>query len=273
MRSMLTNISFGVLSLGMGLGPAIAGPAALLPHRAVYDLSLKEASERSGINNMFGRMVYEFNGSACDGYTVSFRFVTEIDTGEAVRLADQQTTTYENIRDRTFNFITKSYVNESLDHEIKGKAALEGEDLKVEIDKPTKSVIDLPAARFPTAHMMELIDKAKDGQQFYQSRIFDGSDEADESLITTTVLGKLQTAMPVDAETKAATSLAKKDFWPVAISYFNEKNKDDGIPIYSIAFKLYENGVTRDLTMDYGDFSLTGKLAELKLFDPTPCAQ
>ena len=40
------------------------------------------ASDRSGITGLSGRMVYEFNGSPCEGYTVKFRFVTQIDTGE-----------------------------------------------------------------------------------------------------------------------------------------------------------------------------------------------
>jgi hypothetical protein len=36
-------------------------------------------------------------------------------------------------------------------------------------------------------------------------------------------------------------------------------------------FKLYENGITRDLTMDYGDFVLTGKLADLEVFKQGDC--
>ncbi len=55
--------------------PALAVPM-LQPHRAVYDLSLDNASDRSDITGITGRMVYEFNGSACEGYTVKFRFVT-----------------------------------------------------------------------------------------------------------------------------------------------------------------------------------------------------
>ena len=35
------------------------------------------------------------------------------------------------------------------------------------------------------------------------------------------------------------------------------------MPEYRIAFKLHENGLTRDLLMDYGDFSMTGKLVDL----------
>lgn len=69
----------------------------LIAHRAVYDLELKDASDRSGIEGMTGRMVYEFTGSACQGYKTDFRFVTQINTGDAVRMTDQQTTTFEDI--------------------------------------------------------------------------------------------------------------------------------------------------------------------------------
>jgi hypothetical protein len=259
-------------ALAAGLTPALAGPSDLIPHRAVYDLSLKEASDRSGIDDMRGRMVYEFNGSQCDGYTVKFRFVTQIDTGEAVRITDQQTTTYEDIRDHRFDFITKSYVNDSLDHEIKGSAELAGSELKVDLDAPKDETLDLSPALFPTEHLLELLGKAEAGETFYQSRIFDGSDDADESLMTTTVVGKEQSATAGDPEVAKADSLAKDRFWPVAISYFNEEGEGDGVPIYSIAFKLYRNGVTRDLTMDYGDFSLQGELAQLEYLKSEPCS-
>lgn len=259
-------------AFGAATVPALAGPSDLVPHRAVYDLSLKEASERSGIDDMRGRMVYEFGGSQCDGYTVKFRFVTQIDTGEAVRVTDQQTTTYEDIRDHRFDFVTKSYVNDSLDHQIKGSAELEGADIKVDLDQPKDETLDLTAALFPTEHLIELLEKAEKGETFYQSRIFDGSDDADESLMTTTVVGKEQKPAAGDPELAKADALAKESFWPVSISYFNEEGEGDGVPIYSIAFKLYRNGVTRDLTMDYGEFSLEGELAQLEYLQAEPCA-
>jgi hypothetical protein len=40
------------------------------------------------------------------------------------------------------------------------------------------------------------------------------------------------------------------------------------LPIYSLAFKLHDNGVARDLLMDYGDYVLKGRLVDLALFDP-----
>ena len=56
-----------------------------IAHRAVYDLALDKASDRSGIIGLRGRMVYEFNGSPCEGYTVNFRFVTQDRHGRAHR--------------------------------------------------------------------------------------------------------------------------------------------------------------------------------------------
>ncbi len=55
--------------------------------------------------------------------------------------------------------------------------------------------------------------------------------------------------------------------------HFEESEEGDALPVYSIAFKLYENGVTRDLTMDYGDFVLQGELAQLEMYDPEPCVE
>src|SRR5690606_34324818 len=104
---------------------AMPASALLLPHRAVYDLALDDASDRSGITGIAGRMVYEFNGSACEGYTVTFRFVTQIDTTEASRLTDQQTTTYEDGSGENFTFVTRSFVDQSLDKELRGKAHLD----------------------------------------------------------------------------------------------------------------------------------------------------
>lgn len=261
------------LALAHATLPADAGAASLAAHRAVYDLSLKSATERSGISGMVGRMVYEFNGNACEGYTVSFRFVTEIATGEDSRVTDQQTTTFEDIRNRTFRFVTRSFVNQQLDREIRGGATIEGDEMQVTLEQPEKLALDLAVARFPTEHMIEMINHAKNGERFYESRIYDGSDDGDRSMITTTIMGAKQPVESDDTEAKSAGDLADDAFWPVSMSYFEEDSQGDGLPVYSIAFKLYENGVTRDLTMDYGDFVLEGRLAQLDMFEPAPCKE
>ncbi|WP_112681829.1 cell envelope integrity EipB family protein [Agrobacterium tumefaciens] len=243
----------------------------LIAHRAVYDLELKDATDRSGIEGMTGRMVYEFTGSACQGYKTDFRFVTQINTGDAVRMTDQQTTTFEDLAARKFTFETKSYTDDKLDKEVQGAAVDNKEGVKVDLTRPDPRQIDLVASEFPTEHMFQVIENAKQGKRIFESRIFDGSDDGDESLITSTLVGKAQ--MPKDGDTEAgkAGEFGKAAFWPVTIAYYNDKTGTDALPIYRMSFKLYDNGITRDLTMDYGDFVLTGKLAKLDILKPETC--
>ncbi|WP_394689676.1 cell envelope integrity EipB family protein [Hoeflea sp.] len=269
----LAIVLAALVSTGSLMTVAKAGTAMLATHRAVYDLTLKSASERSGISEMAGRMVYEFNGSACEGYTVSFRFVSEISSGEDSRVTDQQTTTFEDVRDRTFRFVTRSFVNQQLDREIRGSATPNGDQLSITLEQPEKMALDIPDAKLPTEHLLEMIERAKAGERFYESRIYDGSDDGDSAMITTSILGASQAPKASDTEAKAAGELAGNNFWPVSMSYFQEDVEGDGLPVYSIAFKLYDNGVTRDLTMDYGDFVLEGELTQLDMFEPSSCAE
>ncbi|ENN87007.1 hypothetical protein RHSP_13390 [Rhizobium freirei PRF 81] len=260
----------GILSLATPAAYA-AGPSGLIAHRAVYDLELKEASDRSGIAGMVGRMVYEFEGSDCAGFTTNFRFVTKIDTGDSTRVSDQQTTTFEDLGKRIFRFETKSYTDSQLDKDVRGAATDDQKGIKVDLSQPQSKQIELIESRFPTEHMLDIIHNAKLGKSFFEARVFDGSDDGDKPLIATTVVGKQQTPAKDDPDADKAGPFAQTAFWPVSVAYFNEKSSGDAMPVYRMSFKLYENGITRDLTMDYGDFALTGKLTKLEVLDSKAC--
>lgn len=258
----------GLSGVFVAMASVAQAAAPLVPHRAVYDLTLDKASDRSGITALQGRMVYEFNGSACEGYTVNFRFVTRISTDGASRLTDQQTTTFEDAAGKTFSFVTKSFTDQELDKELKGTAILGPTGLDVKIEKPTANKLELAKTQFPTQHLVELIARANTGATFYETNLYDGSDNADKVMTTTVVVGKKTEAKANDPETGALKKLAKDKYWPVEIAYFDGKNDaGEETPEYRIAFKLHENGLTRDILMDYGDFSMTGKLVNLSLFD------
>ena len=250
-----------------GLHPAYAG-GPLASHRAVYDIALDKASDRSGITGVEGRMVYEFNGSPCEGYTVSFRFVTEIATDESSRITDQQTTTYEDAEGKSFSFATKSYVDQKLDREVRGTANIKAGKTTVELVKPDEADIELAKTLFPTRHLVDLLDRAARGENFYETTIFDGSDSADQVMTTTVIVGKQGGTIPGDPEKPAIGALGDQRYWPVSIAYFDPASKGgEELPVYRISFKLYPNGITRSILMDYGDFSMIGKLVDLSVFD------
>jgi hypothetical protein len=266
-----TRLVFLLLASAVVIPDAAQAAQMLAPHRAVYDLALENASDRSGITGITGRMVYEFNGSDCEGYTVTFRFVTRIDTAETSQLTDQQTTTFEDAGGKSFSFVTKSYVDKSLNKEVKGTATREQNGVKVALEKPEAKSIDLAFTQFPTQHLVDLIAKANTGDTFYETSLYDGSEDADRAMTTTVVIGKQAAGGKDDPEAPALASLEKDKIWPVDIAYFDEtKQGGEDLPEYRISFKLHENGITRDLLMDYGEFSMTGKLVNLKLLDVNP---
>ncbi len=260
----LAILATPVMASGTGLAAV-----PLVQHRAVYDLKLDNASDRSGITAISGRMVYEIRGSACEGYTVRFRYVTQSNTSDASQITDQQTTTFEDADGKSFSFATKSYIDQNLDHELRGNAVREGSNVTVKIDKPEPKSIELKETQFPTQHLLELIRKANEGENFYETSIFDGSEDADKAMTTTVIVGKPEGTEKGDPEVKALDKLSGEKFWPVDIAYFDEASEGgEDTPEYRISFKLYENGLTRDLEMDYGDFVISGKLVDLAVFEP-----
>jgi hypothetical protein len=66
--------------------------------------------------------------------------------------------------------------------------------------------------------------------------------------------------------------------WPVSVGYFEPTKKvEDGLgeelPSYQMSFTLYENGVTSDLIMDYGDYALSGSLQKIEPLTSPSCSR
>ena len=58
--------------------------------------------------------------------------------------------------------------------------------------------------------------------------------------------------------------LANMARWPVTLSYFTQA-RGDQVPAYVLSFEMYENGISRALKLDYGDFVLRGEMVRLEL--------
>ena len=86
--------------------------------------------------------------------------------------------------------------------------------------------------------------------------------------------GWAPTHAPTDADKLEAPAkdkgLGDLASWPVSIGYFEPKG-GDLTPSYQIDFRLYANGVSRELLIDYGDFSIHGTLTSLEYLKPTEC--
>ncbi|MCX5494240.1 cell envelope integrity EipB family protein [Kaistia dalseonensis] len=240
----------------------------MIAHQAVYDLQLDDGGSDS-VSDAEGRMVYDFTGSACDGYTTRLRFVTRISDGDGnSRLTDVATSTYEDDEGKSFSFATKSYVDGAISEDSTGSAERQGSDIRVTIAKPDGRKFELaPTFQFPNQHMKTLISAAIAGEHFKQIDLFDGSEKGTMPYSTSAVIGALNSGgddLGDEAVAKAA-GVANVRHWPVTLSYFHGTSDGEQKPSYELSFILYENGITRRMRLDYGDFVLTGKLVKLDL--------
>jgi hypothetical protein len=255
---------------------ALTPAGELASHRAIYELKLAQTRGNSPAAAARGRILYDFSGNACDGYALHFRQVSELDNGEGkVTLSDLRSTTWEDGAAKKFIFKSQNYLNETLVDSVDGEAEREPDKVAVNLTQPAAKKFDLEAAMvFPTDHMRRIIEAAREDKNILELPVYDGSEKGEKVYNTLTVIGPAiapNERVPTDAAA-GEPALATLKRWPVTVSYFDKTGRDDDqLPVYSIRFEVYENGVSRALMLDYNDFAISGELTSLELRNSGPC--
>ena len=122
-RMAVPGIAVGLVLFATGAGAA--APITLANHRAVYDLSLAESSGTRAVESARGRIVIDFTGDACKGYTMQTRQVTVLESGETgSRTSDLRNTTFESGDGRELRFKTTTLMNGAPSASVDGTAAV-----------------------------------------------------------------------------------------------------------------------------------------------------
>lgn len=246
-------------------------------HRAVYDLQLDSRKQSTSVDSMRGRIVYDFSGNACDGYALNFRQVTEIGlSGGGINTSDLRSTTFEDDKGHNFRFNSQNYTNQKQDGVVDGQANRDdGGSVAVALKKPKSAKFDLSKeVLFPTGQMKAIVIAAQAGGHVFESQVYDGSDGGQKIYDTLAVIGgKISSDKPREGAAVGAKQLDGIDRWPVTISYFDPTKKVVGeqTPVYTMSFDLYADGISGNLTLDYGDFRLKGTMASLDFLPQTKC--
>jgi hypothetical protein len=259
-----------------GLAGEAAGQGAVLaPHRAVYELSLDPGKAGTKVDRASGRIAFEITGNACDGYSVTLRQVTQLDTGEGRQsTSDLHSVTWEDGAAKSYRFKSKNHVNDELRDEVDGAAerAKHG-GLTVRLMSPKAAPFDLQGkVALPTEHLVKLLAAGAAGERILETRVFDGAPDGKKVYDTLAVIGAPVKSGGALEEAAQKPLLASMTRYPVTVSYF-EPGVGERTPAYVLGFELYENGISRALRLDYGGFALRGDLSTLELLKATPCKQ
>src|ERR1700753_3352326 len=271
-------LTIAAVAIGAGFAPMQADAAAsgaFLPHQALYELSLLKSRGSNAINSARGRILYNFTGSACEGYTSEFRQVSELDSGEGkVTLSDLRSTSWEDGAGKSYRFKIDSRMNDTDSNPVDGVAERTGDKITVKLKQPEAKTFTLDGDTvFPTEQIQRIIAAAKEGKSILELTVYDGSDNGQKVYNTLSVIGH---AIPGDKQAASPDPSTANDQmkamtrWPVTVSYYDrDGKKKDGeeTPVYSMSFELFENGVSRALVLDYNDFVISGALGKFDVQD------
>ena len=258
-------------------GAAARGP--FLAHQALYELNLVKSRGSNVINSARGRILYNFSGSSCEGYTSEFRQVSELDSGEGkVTLSDLRSTSWEDGAGKSYRFKIDTRMNDSDASPVDGVAERTGDHVTVKLKQPVQKTFTLDGSTvFPTEQIQHIIAAARQGKSVLELTVYDGSDNGEKVYNTLSVIGQ---PIPGDRTVAAPDPSTSSDMmksltrWPVTVSYYDHDTRaKDGeqTPVYAMSFELFENGVSRALVLDYNDFVISGAMGKFDVKDSKPC--
>jgi len=282
---------------------APANGVQIAAHRALYAMSLAHSKTDSGVTGAQGEMGYQW-GETCDGWTVEQRYRLTINYAESQDVAiDSNFVTWESKDGLHYRFNQKETRNGTVDQEIRGSAQLDGPGKggTVTFEKPQPQTMKLPpGALFPSTHTMLLIQKAKAGEDFLARQVFDGA-TVEGAVLVSAVIGKKvepnsaaqsdpkadpKSAADVNGagDTQAGSSgksagspdpslhdpVLQRPGWRMRLAFF-PSDPNSETPDYELGMLLLDNGISRDMTIDYGDYTINAKLAKIEPLGKPHC--
>ena len=269
-----------------GNGIDIAG------HRALYAMTLDHAKTDSGVTGAHGEMGYQW-GESCDGWTVEQRYTLTINYSESqdVKIVSNFVT-WESKDGLRYRFNQKETRNGTVDQEIKGSAQLDGPGKggTITFEKPKPDTMKLPAgALFPSAHTILLIQRAEAGDNFISRQVFDGATVEGAVLVSAVIGPRIDPSkLAADAKnepsgkpdanaTPASTAdpslndpILQRPAWHMRLAFFPADEKAEK-PDYELGMLLLDNGISRDMLIDYGDYTIKAKLSKVEPLGKPHC--
>jgi len=265
---------FFVLAIGVAASftgsAAFAAGTELLSHRALYRMSLAEAAGRSQVIAGDGRMMYRV-ARGCDGWTVENQTFLRLtyDNGRETETV-WTFVSWESADGLDFRFRARYEQDGDTIEKLIGVARLErvGGTGKATFADPADTVVPLPKGTvFPTAHMRAVLDAAVAGDRTLNRVVFDGA-SLDNPYLVNAVFGTLPDDQAADMAEAAA--LPPVPSWWAHMAFFPVASRES-LPEFEVSGRYRTDGVTDQLTQDFGDFALKVDLDRLEVLPAPEC--
>jgi len=253
----------GVLAIFLTAGPAFA--IDILPHRAVYDMRLVKTARDSGVASVQGTLMLTWEDS-CDEWVIGQRLFLQISREDLSFTTSTAFDTRESKDGLELSFEDSSIHDPGGVEHAMGRARLiaGSGDGSLIIEEPDPGQYVLPKGTvFPTAQMIDILERALDGERFMSHLVYDGTDGKNLFDVTTAV------GEPFDQDVEAAAG-GHVVIWPMRIAYYPYGSIDE-LPEAEIGADIQENGVARRIVFDYGSFAVESKLVSIEALPKAVC--
>lgn len=254
--------------------PHTAHAVDLASHKAIYDIRMKSTKTGSQVMDVRGKMLFTFKKS-CDGWISNHKFSLDYEyTGTPPVQVESNFTSFEDFNGKLMNFSSNRLTNGEQDQQLRGLAKIaDGKTAGVKSTAQYSIPSDLSfgltnATLFPAGHTIKLIEAAQKGQKIFSANVFDGSDDKGPVEINA-VIGRK--ALP-QADSGLDKTLTGGNGWSMRLAVFPQ-GEDESQPLsdYEMTMNLLENGVIKDMTVDYHNFSVTQKLVAVEPLTEDKC--
>ncbi len=266
---LVVGLLAGLLSVSAAGLPAAAAPV-IVPHVAVYNLSLGRTSGSGGVTHATGRIEFTW-AEGCDGWTVDQRthlILTsaqghDIETGWVLNA-------WESKDGLSYRFSVRRANRGEAPFEMRGKARLQGPGLGgvVNYSTPEQDPLTLPTGTlFPTRYSEELLEAAAQNEILFWRTVFDGSGEDGYFGVNATL------SRALSGETRPlfdSPLIQGVPSWRMRIAYFGQ-DEQSAEPDHEQSQRMYANGVVDELEFDYSDFAIKGVLESLEALPLPDC--
>jgi hypothetical protein len=260
--------------------PAAAGdaPVDLAVHRALYSFKMLTAETGAGINGVKGNMYFE-QDDACDAWTTDRRFTTEYQYVDIPPYIDSRHyVAFESKDRRQFSFSSEREEDGEMTEQLRGSVEIAGDGAaRAVYSRPDDLGYDLPKGYLlPALYTIETIRRARAGDHFFSTVLFDGTD-ADGPMEIGTFIGKRVSAGEIKkisgADKNIDVTLLAPDAWHIRMAVFPLQDDEESTPSYEMDAIMHDNGVVSYARVFYKTFSVEQRLTALEKLPAKKCSQ
>jgi len=254
-----------MLGILLAASPAVAD---IVPHRALYSLSLGKATASGGFIDVQGAVKTQIE-KTCDAWitTEQVNMRVKIRTGATIN-QDLTYTGWESEDGKQYRFAANS-VLDGEETRFRGRASSQR-------DKPGRAVFSEPKKfdmALPTGTQFYfgltawLIEQAEAGAKRAETVSFDGTDEDGPQRVVAFIFPLKDKSSSLWGKFGA---LLDRPGWTVRLAFYAIDSKN-AVPSYEVEAVLLDNGVTPRMEMVFSEFTAIQKLEKIEALKGPEC--